>query len=79
MDSKELAARAERLGLDVRAMSSVDAIRAVQRAEGFEACFARGLARSCGQEQCAFRRDCLSYRLIEDECDILFCGPRGRA
>ena len=79
LGSGDLAARAMRLGLDVGGMSRVDAVRALQRAEGFEACYARGLARSCGQESCVFRRDCLPFKSIGDEPDLLFRAPGGRA
>jgi hypothetical protein len=60
MKMNEVRARAKDLGITIKVGSTkVDAIRAIQRAEGYEDCFGRGLYNSCGQDMCLFRADCI--------------------
>jgi len=37
----------------------VDLVRAIQEAEGYEACFKSGKADDCGQDACLWREDCV--------------------
>jgi len=50
--------RAAGLGLKVGGLKKPDAIRAIQRAEGNEPCFASGRV-DCVQADCCWRDDCL--------------------
>ncbi|HID98392.1 MAG TPA: SAP domain-containing protein [Thermodesulfobacteriaceae bacterium] len=60
MKMNEIRSKAKELGLTIRVgMTKVDAVRAIQAAEGHDQCYGRGLAESCGQEDCCFRSDCL--------------------
>lgn len=73
MDKLEILARAWTAGANVEGLSGTEAIRAIQRAEGFQACFGCGQAETCGQYHCAFREDCLKVKVIDDPCDIVAC------
>ncbi|WP_243358458.1 hypothetical protein [Fundidesulfovibrio terrae] len=77
MDRLEILARAWTVGANVDGMGRVDAIRAIQRAEGFEACFGCGCADTCGQAGCAFREECEPIKLIEDPCEVVACDLPG--
>ena len=39
-------------------MKKADLIRAIQQAEGNQACFDTGQADTCGQQACLWREDC---------------------
>lgn len=39
-------------------MKKADLVRAIQQAEGNEACFDTGKAETCGQHTCLWREDC---------------------
>lgn len=59
MNMNEVRSRAKELGVVIRVgTTKAEAIRAVQRAEGYEDCFGRGKFNVCGQDQCIFRPDC---------------------
>lgn len=73
MDRLEILARAWTAGANVEGLDKVDAIRAIQTAEGYNACFGCGCAATCGQFHCAFRPDCELIVLIEDPCDVVAC------
>ena len=60
MKMNEIREKAAPLGVAIKVgMSKVDAVRAVQRAEGYDDCFGRGLYDTCGQMDCCFRSDCV--------------------
>lgn len=73
MDKLEILARAWKAGTVVEGLEDTEAIRAIQKAEGFQACFGCGFADTCGQYHCAFREDCLKIKVIEDPCEIIAC------
>ena len=59
MNMKEIRARGKDVGVVIRiGVTKIEAVRAIQRAEGFEDCFGRGKYNVCGQAQCMFREDC---------------------
>ncbi len=41
--------------------NKADLVRAIQRAEGFEACFRTGKAHACGQDACLWREECVEH------------------
>jgi hypothetical protein len=53
--AREMAAQR---GIDISAMSSSEIVRALQQAEGNEACFDTGESRECGQRGCLWREGC---------------------
>jgi len=73
VDRLEILARAWTVGANVEGLDKVDAIRAIQTAEGYEACFGCGCFTTCGQLHCAFRPDCEQITLIEDPCEVVAC------
>jgi len=73
VDRLEILARAWTVGANVEGLDKVDAIRAIQTAEGYEACFGCGCSATCGQLHCAFRPDCEQITLIEDPCEVVAC------
>ncbi len=74
LDVRELKAKALELGLDVSGLTTIDAVRAIQRGEGFAPCFAWGVHDRCGQELCAFRRECVRTTRIGDVRRITYGG-----
>jgi len=78
VDRLEILARAWTAGANVDGLDKTDAIRAIQQAEGFEACFGCGCADTCGQPGCAFRVDCeQTAKIIEDPCEVVACDLPG--
>jgi len=77
MDRLEIMARAWTAGANVEGLDKPEAIRAIQRAEGFEACFGSGRWEVCGQSGCAFREDCRLIPLVEDPCHLVTCDASG--
>ncbi|OEU69551.1 MAG: hypothetical protein BA863_10625 [Desulfovibrio sp. S3730MH75] len=58
---------AERLGVDVKGVDIVEAVRLLQRVEGNFDCFARAASGFCTQEDCLFYIECLkNSRTSED-------------
>ncbi len=49
---------ARKMGIDRRNANQTDLIRAIQRAEGNNACFATSAVKTCGQMNCLWRADC---------------------
>ncbi|HYA86740.1 MAG TPA: Rho termination factor N-terminal domain-containing protein [Nitrospirota bacterium] len=49
---------AKRNGVNAGKMNKQDLIRAIQRAEGSNACFATSSGQACGQMNCLWRADC---------------------
>lgn len=74
LDVRELKAKARELGLDVSGLTTIDAVRAIQQGEGFAPCFAWGVHDRCGQELCAFRRECVKTTRIGDARSITYGG-----
>lgn len=74
LDVRELKAKAQEIGLDISGLSVIDAVRAVQQGEGFAPCFAWGVHDRCGQELCAFRRECVKTVRIDDGQRIVYGG-----
>lgn len=59
MNMKDIRDKAREVGVKVAVgWTKTIAIRAIQTAEGYEACFGRGLYGVCGQPDCCFRPDC---------------------
>lgn len=77
VDRLEILARAWTVGVNVEGLDKVEAIRAIQRAEGYQACFGCGCSGTCGQPGCAFRNDCELIKIIDDPCQIVACDLPG--
>lgn len=58
MKTAEVKEIAKQLGIKVGQMRKTDIIRAIQKAEGNEECFASGKDDVCGQTDCLWREDC---------------------
>ncbi len=54
-------AEAKKVILD-KSMVKNDIIRAIQRHEGNDDCYASGRANECGQMNCLWRQDCLTKK-----------------
>ena len=74
LDVRELKTKARELGLDVSGLTAIDAVRTIQKHEGFSPCFAWGVHDRCGQELCAFRRECVKTTRIDDGQRIVYGG-----
>ena len=74
LDVRELMTKARELGLDVSGLTTIDAVRAIQQREGFAPCFAWGVHDRCGQELCAFRRECVKTMRIDDGRRFVYGG-----
>jgi len=74
LDVRELKAKAREFGLDISGLTTIDAVRAIQKCEGFAPCFAWGVHDRCGQELCAFRRECVKTMRIDDDRHITYGG-----
>ena len=59
MTLKEVKSIANERNLKVANMKKTEIIRAIQRSEGNNDCFATGNADECGQINCLWRQDCL--------------------
>ena len=49
---------AKKKGVNAGKMNKTDLIRAIQKAEGNDACFATASVQTCGQMSCLWRGDC---------------------
>ena len=58
MKLQEIREIARKFNMTHGGMKKVDLIRAIQLAEGNQACFGTGRAQQCGQKECAWREDC---------------------
>ncbi|MEJ2684370.1 MAG: SAP domain-containing protein [Candidatus Sulfobium sp.] len=47
-------------GVNSWKLNKVELIRTIQRAEGYDDCFATPHVRSCGQINCLWREDCIN-------------------
>jgi len=77
VDRQEILARASATETEVEGLDQVEAIRAIQCAEGFEPCFGSGCFDTCGQPGCDFRPDCEHIKIIEDPCVVVVCDVPG--
>lgn len=59
MTLKEVKSIAKERNLKVANMKKTEIIRAIQRDEGNNDCFATGKTNECGQINCLWRQDCL--------------------
>jgi hypothetical protein len=60
MTLKEVKERARNYDIKVGKMKKDEIVRTIQRAEGNFDCFGTALSGNCSQEDCLWRRDCLS-------------------
>jgi PAS domain S-box-containing protein len=74
LDVRELKQKAREQRLDISGLSVIDAVRAIQKSEGYAPCFAWGVHDRCGQELCAFRRECVKTMRIDDARRITYGG-----
>ncbi len=51
---------ARQRGINSWKLNKVDLIRTIQRAEGYDDCFATPRVLTCGQVSCLWRQDCLN-------------------
>jgi hypothetical protein len=61
MKLQEIKVIAKTNGVRLGSMKKENIIKAIQRAEGNNDCFAKGIANECGQTNCLWRQDCLRY------------------
>jgi hypothetical protein len=73
VNRQEISTRARNAGIDVDGLDMLAAVRAIQRAEGFEPCFGSGCFDTCGQAGCVFRADCERIQVIDDPCQVVVC------
>jgi len=59
MKLEQIKEMAKQHGIKVGKMKKAELVRAIQSAEGNNACFEAGQASECGQEECLWRPDCL--------------------
>jgi hypothetical protein len=63
MNMQQVREMAKRVGAKIANMKKVDAIRAIQLAEGNFDCYGRADNGHCNQSDCCFRDDCLAPAL----------------
>jgi len=59
MKVQEIRDIAKGMGVNAGKMNKQDLIRAIQRAEGSNSCFATSSVQTCGQMNCLWRADCI--------------------
>lgn len=59
MRLEEIKEIAKRHDIKVVKMKKAELVRAIQSAEGNDACFGTARVSGCGQDQCLWRSDCL--------------------
>ena len=59
MKLQEIKTIAEQKGIVSGKMKKADVIKAIQAAEGNDTCFGSSNAAACGQNDCAWREDCM--------------------
>jgi hypothetical protein len=62
MRMPDIRRKAEQLGLNADGVDKKALIHAIQKAEGFEACYGKSDASSCQYTDCCFRADCVKAR-----------------
>ncbi len=60
MTLKEVKEMAGKYNIKVNKMKKDEIVRAIQRAEGNFDCFGTAISGDCSQEDCLWRKDCLS-------------------
>ncbi len=58
MKMKEIIKVAMQKGIEAGKMNKTQVIRAIQKSEGYNDCFATSNFTSCGQMNCLWRKDC---------------------
>ena len=58
MKVQEIREIAQKMGIPAGKLKKADLIRAIQREEGNQECFASGQQERCGQHQCLWTGDC---------------------
>ena len=58
MKLEEIKDVARQHNIKIGKLKKAELVRAIQKAEGNEACFAVGQASECGQHSCLWRDDC---------------------
>ena len=58
MKLEEIKEIAKQHNIKVGKMKKAELVQAIQLAEANEACFSKGIAEVCGQEECLWREDC---------------------
>jgi hypothetical protein len=58
MKISEVKAKAKAVGIEAGKMKKAELIRAIQRAEGYNACYGSEQAKDCPQIACCFIVDC---------------------
>ena len=61
MSMNDIKEKAKNLGIDASKMKKAEIVHAVQRAEGFNACYGTTNG-TCSQMECCWRWDCLKIR-----------------
>lgn len=59
MNMQQLREIAKELYVKPGSLKKMELVRAVQSAEGNEACFGTGRAEQCGQHDCLWKEDCI--------------------
>lgn len=59
MKLEQIKAIAKQHDIKIGKLKKVELVRAIQAAEGNNACFETGQASGCGQEECLWRAECL--------------------
>jgi hypothetical protein len=58
MTLQDVRAIAEKMGVDAGSLNKTELIRAIQRAEGNNDCYASAQVQTCGQTNCLWHQDC---------------------
>lgn len=58
MNVQEIKSIAKARGVKAGTMKKLELVRAIQQAEGNEACFGTGRSLQCGQDRCLWKDDC---------------------
>ncbi len=58
MNMQEIKSIAKKLGVKSGVMKKAELVKAIQSAEGNEACFDTGRSGECGQMACLWKEDC---------------------
>ena len=62
MSMNDIKEKARNFGIDAGKMKKVELVRAIQKAEGYNACYGTTNG-TCTQTHCCWRSDCLKIRL----------------
>lgn len=67
MSRKQIEELAERLHVDIKGLTLVEAVRLLQRLEGNFDCFARSESGFCDQTKCLFYTECMENSTTSEE------------